>query len=290
MSHTRFALGFPRHRKVFALSDVAFRLWISAMDHARDQGRDGSLEPIDLDLIPRCPPAGKKRDAVVAELVSVGLWDTTSGGWQIHDYLDWQDGSEAVREKRARARERMRAVRANKSRTSETRSSEVHVGESLPPPSSSSDRSQTPEGVQGESPAEDRETVCPLDLASRAEKLGIPEQFAKSYGVSLEAVRAQVRETESFWTIGGGAGKRRKNWMLVVRNRLHELGKAGGLVMPAGAPVRDPEALRRRREAADKRALEERHRDVRQELERRGIKPVTLGEAVAEVTKLVEGA
>lgn len=117
MSHTRFALGFPAHKKIAGLSDAAFRLWVSGMDRARSQGTDGQLDELDLDLIARCPPKGPKRTKIVAELVAVGLWEPIDGGWQIHDYLDWQDSSERVRTLRERARERMALVRANRKRT-----------------------------------------------------------------------------------------------------------------------------------------------------------------------------
>jgi hypothetical protein len=145
MSHTRFALGFTRHRKVFALSDAAFRLWVSAMDHAREQGRDGAIEPMDLDLIPHCPPKGQRRTRAVDELVRTGLWDKTADGWQIHDYLDWQDSSVFVRTKRERARERMRAVRAN---------TRVTKGEVRDGVSSSPSSSDPPSDVSGSEGAE----------------------------------------------------------------------------------------------------------------------------------------
>jgi len=111
MSHTRFALGFPRHAKVHALTDGAFRLWVSALDRARENGGDGELSPLDLDVIAKCPKAGRKRDALVGELVVMGLWERREGGWQIHDYLEWQDSSQQVVKRRERARQHMRAVR-----------------------------------------------------------------------------------------------------------------------------------------------------------------------------------
>lgn len=117
MSHIRLALTFSRHRKIRSLSDAAFRLWVSSMDLAREQNEDGALEPGDLDLVPRCPPKGRKRNELVQELVSNGLWDIAESGWQIHDFLDWQDSAEVVKKKLTAARERMRAVRANKMRT-----------------------------------------------------------------------------------------------------------------------------------------------------------------------------
>lgn len=79
---------------------------------------------------------------------------------------------------------------------------------------------------------EERETVVPLDLLERTERAGIPEQFAKAYGVDLEAVRGEIRETVAYWSIGAGAGKRKRNWLLVVRSRLHERAKEGRLGAP----------------------------------------------------------
>jgi hypothetical protein len=110
MSYTRFALGFPRNRKVASLSDSTFRLWASAMDHAREQLTDGELTEADLDLIPRCP-TGKARTAAIEELVTSGLWEVNGDGWMIHDFLDWQDSAAQVKSKKRAARDRMRKVR-----------------------------------------------------------------------------------------------------------------------------------------------------------------------------------
>lgn len=125
MTHSRFELGFTRHRKVHSLGDAAFRLWVSSVDYAREQCTDGTLVASDLDVIPRCPPRGRKRDTAVAEIVAAGLWEPTPGGWAIHDFLDWQDAAERVRTKRERARARMRRVRANIERTFAGCASEV---------------------------------------------------------------------------------------------------------------------------------------------------------------------
>lgn len=117
MSHSRFELGFTRHRKVFRLSDAAFRLWASAIDYSREQRTDGVIEPADLAAIPR-GTAGAWKASVANELVAAGLWHKREGGgWQIHDFLDWQDSSVEANRKREQARERMRRVRANGART-----------------------------------------------------------------------------------------------------------------------------------------------------------------------------
>jgi len=163
MSHCRFALGFTRHRKVLSLSDAAFRLWVSAMDHSRDQGTNGELHAIDLDAIPRCPPAGPKRQKLIDELVRERLWDQVGAAWQIHDYLDWQDSREHIRTKREQARERMRRVRANKDENFAGTAGEVRDASS----SSSSSSSDPPVSVGG---AGGRD--WPARLVERGRKLG----------------------------------------------------------------------------------------------------------------------
>ncbi len=117
MSYSRFALGFSRSRKITRLSDAAYRLWSSSIDYTREQLTDGFLDEKDLQVIPR-GSAGAWKVSVVAELVNAGLWIRSDGGWQIREFLDWQDSAAQVKEQRDKARERMRAVRANKPQTS----------------------------------------------------------------------------------------------------------------------------------------------------------------------------
>ncbi len=122
-----------------------------------------------------------------------------------------------------------------------------------------------PEGEAVEPPEpETSATVVPLDLVARAEKVNIPEQFAREYDEPIEAVRWQVRETLSFWSIGPGMGQKRKNWMRVVRSRLHELGKAKRLTVGWPSPEqttlapsdRAIAALNRRNEQAAREAAD----------------------------------
>lgn len=158
MSHTRFELGFSRHRKVFRLSDAAYRLWSSAIDYCREQRTDGKMEPSDLMAIPR-GTAGTWKTSVAAELVTAGLWHTTEHGWQIHDFLVWQDSAIEANRKREAARERMRSVRANNSRTkSEVTPTDHDLSLDLDPSDSDSDAPEAGEsGVfKAESSAPER--------------------------------------------------------------------------------------------------------------------------------------
>jgi hypothetical protein len=129
LSYSRFALGFTGKRRVAALSDAAFRLWVSAIDYSREQLTDGRIETLDLKLIHRGGASTEWQPKHIQELVAAGLWvQQEANVWVIEDYTGWQDSAEKVREKRDNARKRMQSVRANKQRTSSERSREVRSG------------------------------------------------------------------------------------------------------------------------------------------------------------------
>ena len=87
---SQFAYGFTHHRKVRKLSDAAFRLWVTAIDHANQDRSGGFIEPDDLDCYWRAPRDEEARRLVVEEIVGLGLWVPVDGGWLIHDFAEWQ--------------------------------------------------------------------------------------------------------------------------------------------------------------------------------------------------------
>ncbi len=172
MSFSRFELGFPRNRKIHRLSDAGFRLWTCAIDYAREQCTDGRIDRADLAAIPR-GGTGSWPDMVISELVALGLWNETLTGWEIHDFLDWQDSSDQVSKKREAARERMKSARAVKSkgraseRADEVRSTD-HISHFTDPDLDFSD--SDPEQVQPETTREpEAEPVRPKNLAEALE-------------------------------------------------------------------------------------------------------------------------
>lgn len=94
-----FEFGFTHHRKVRRLSDAAFRLWVTAIDHANEDGSDGAILRVDIDCYPHAPKTAEERDATIKELVDCGLWIPTETGWEVHDFLQWQE-SAAERKRR----------------------------------------------------------------------------------------------------------------------------------------------------------------------------------------------
>lgn len=231
MSHTRFKLGFVRHKKVYRLSDAAFRLWVSAMDHAREQLTDGALTDEDLDVVPHCPKRGPKRTKLVGELVAAGLWESYGTGWQVHDYLDWQDSANQVRTKLEQARERMRLVRANEVRTSKERSHEVALTDPSPTPdleSGSETGSGSDAGARGP-------TKCPLDLEVRAIKVGLIREMSEWAQEPETVILDCVREFVSYRTIGKGAKTLRMNWLLELREHIRRAKHNARLKAPGAA-------------------------------------------------------
>jgi hypothetical protein len=76
-------------------------------------------------------------------------------------------------------------------------------------------------------PPPERDTTVPLNLIERCSEAGIQDQFARHYHRTTDEIDAEIREIIEYWFMGGGAGRRKRNWLQATRTRLHELGKAG---------------------------------------------------------------
>lgn len=82
----------------------------------------------------------------------------------------------------------------------------------------------------------DRETMCPISLGLPAEAIS---EMAGKLGVDTADVVAAQQEFVAYWTIGGGAGQRRRNWVARLRQdvvRKHERGQLAGLGSAAAGP------------------------------------------------------
>jgi len=103
MGWVRIDDNFADHPKVIALSDSAFRTYITALCYSNRQLTDGFIPHAVYDRM------GVKGDSV--ELVGADLWELHENGWQIRSYTEYQPTREKVNEKRDQARERLKRFR-----------------------------------------------------------------------------------------------------------------------------------------------------------------------------------
>jgi len=102
--------AFGEHPKIARISDTALALWVTGLAYCNRNLTDG--------FIPNTVGLGQLRycegNAIpgIRELESVGLWIPVKGGWQVHDYADFQPSREAVLAEREAARGRMQRRRS----------------------------------------------------------------------------------------------------------------------------------------------------------------------------------
>lgn len=100
--------NFGGHPKVFALSDGAFRLHVSALLYCARYKTDGFVP---LSVLPTLMP--RYRKANLTELLERKLWYRRPGEQvEAHDYLDWNKSREQIDAER----EHIRRVRAEAGR------------------------------------------------------------------------------------------------------------------------------------------------------------------------------
>jgi hypothetical protein len=101
---------FRSHPKVVPVGDGAFRLYVDGLCWCNEHLTDGTIPEHMLAVIAPGLRANAKRAA--GELVAAGLWHGVEGGWVVHNYLKVQTSAEKVAVSKAKAAERMAALRA----------------------------------------------------------------------------------------------------------------------------------------------------------------------------------
>lgn len=117
LSWVRLECSFPRNPKVLALVEAkawrAIAVYIAGLSYSGEHGLDGFLPRSCLVYL-----HGSQRDA--HQLEEVGLWHWAEGGWDIHDWHDYQPSSERVAKRREAAKRnaetRWKKARAEKLR------------------------------------------------------------------------------------------------------------------------------------------------------------------------------
>ena len=115
--------NFPEHPKVLKAGELlgengcgrAAAVWLEALCYANKHLTDG--------FISKAVARRFRLDTNPLQVIrifsrkSVALFESKIGGWKIHDYHNYQFAKAEIEETRQKARDRMRRVRANNSRT-----------------------------------------------------------------------------------------------------------------------------------------------------------------------------
>lgn len=90
MAYAKFDDIFAEHPKVAVLSDAAFRTHVRGILYCNRVLSDG--------FVPRS--VARELGRAVKELVNRQLWEEVPDGYDIHDFLEWNDSAETIRSKR----------------------------------------------------------------------------------------------------------------------------------------------------------------------------------------------
>ena len=213
-SHPK-VLGIPRRERLAAIG-----LWTLAGGWCAKQLTDGYLAEHMVDEI-----GGTHKSA--AALVDAGLWELANGGFQFHDWSDYNPTREEVEADRNAARERMKRIRSGRSsggssaevRANNKRSSD-QVRDPRPDPTrSSSGTTSLPPEVPTHPPAS-----MPR---SNGKGTRIPEPFvvdeamkdwAVDRGYTAEWCMQQTERFINYWTAKPGKDGTKSDWRATWRN------------------------------------------------------------------------
>lgn len=92
MAWVKILSSVPRHPKFQKAGPEACWLWLCGLCYCQDGLTDGFIPVESIDFL---GVKGASRHA--GRLVTVGLWETVSGGWQVHDYFDHNKTAAEVR-------------------------------------------------------------------------------------------------------------------------------------------------------------------------------------------------
>jgi hypothetical protein len=219
------------------------------------------LAPVPHDLIdePRGPLKPEVRAEALRVLLEVGLLLESAEGYTLHGLADWtgdvnQRRLDRARKRRERAELATAAPRGNfhaePVRGTSDSSSRVPV---TPCHGQDRDRDRDrDEDRDGSAPS--RDTVCPLTLH---ETFGAYAQLATALQVPESELRKAAAEFVSYWTIGGGMGRRQGNWARKLREHLRIGVRDGRITAPKANPHEPPPVTPEQLRAARDRARAE---------------------------------
>lgn len=110
--------GILDNRKIAGLSAAGFALYVAAIVHCGRNLTNGFIPEAALPRLLSPAEDDAQYARTIRALIAHGLLETCEGGYRVHDYLKYNPSRRQVLRERAAARQRMRIVRANKTRSS----------------------------------------------------------------------------------------------------------------------------------------------------------------------------
>lgn len=102
--------GFTNHAKVLTAGPLAVCLTVRALCWVARYLTDGFIPKEVLPIFTFDFPPGEV-EGMPAKMVAAGLWEEAEGGFQIHDYLDYNPSAKTVRQTRKSSARRMVLIR-----------------------------------------------------------------------------------------------------------------------------------------------------------------------------------
>lgn len=166
---------FPDHPKIDQAGPLAGWLFVCGLAYCNRQLTDGFIPKATMPRLSTVPNPAK----VARALVDAGLWDAVDGGWQVHDYLDFQPSRDKVLAERAAAtaRQQKRRSRRDTAVTPPEPRRESHDPDPTRPTPLTSDPSLT----TSTGPDRDTDPVARI----RSQRKGSPDAAKRA----LEAIR-----------------------------------------------------------------------------------------------------
>lgn len=208
--------GFWSNPKTMTMSEAATSLWVRAGAYACQHLTDGFIDASLLSVL-------GSRDAA-DELVARGLWKKERGGFQFHDWDDYQETRAIVLQRREQAKERMQRAREAKKRSREHIANEQRTSREVPrkfaagshnPDPTRPDPATTPNGVVegARKRAPSQATALPHGWSPDDDL--IAEMRSECPGVDLDH---ETRKFRDYWIAQGGQRGRKKDWRATWRN------------------------------------------------------------------------
>lgn len=93
MPWVRLDHEMDRHPKVMEAGPLAFAMYVSALCYCNRYLTDGFVRAKVAPTLGNVPRPAQR----IRELLDAGLWDKAEGGYQVHDYLDYQASAAEIR-------------------------------------------------------------------------------------------------------------------------------------------------------------------------------------------------